>query len=138
MQPEDSSLVRRSPFSIYDLLPILTFLVLRSVIRLGLATAASLFHRHNHRSGEILMLAAWLEHKSPLRSNVALASGVGTESRFIRSGSVSGWRNRLGAEQIEIMERTSGPLLGHLGYAVDGAREENLALASLPRAVGQQ
>ena len=58
MQPEDSSLARRSPFSIYDLLPILTFLILGSVIGLGLATAASLFHRHSHRSGEILLLAA--------------------------------------------------------------------------------
>ena len=58
MQPEDSSLVRGSLFSIYDLLPILTFLILGLVIGLGLATAASLFHRHSHRSGEILLLAA--------------------------------------------------------------------------------
>jgi hypothetical protein len=58
MQPEDSSLVRKSPFSIDDLPPTLTFLILGSVIGSGLATAASLFHRHTHRSGEILLLAA--------------------------------------------------------------------------------
>jgi hypothetical protein len=58
MQPEDSSLVRRSLLSIYDLLP-LTFLILGSVVGLGLATASSLFHPLSHRSGEILLLAAW-------------------------------------------------------------------------------
>ena len=58
MQPEDSSLVRRSPFSIYDLLPTLTFFILGLVIGLGLATAASLFYRHSHGSGGILLLAA--------------------------------------------------------------------------------
>jgi hypothetical protein len=71
MQPEDSSLVRRSPLSIYDLEPTLTFLI-------------------------------------------------------------------LGRERIGVMERTSAPLLGRLGYAVDGAWEENLALGSLLQAVGQQ
>jgi hypothetical protein len=58
MQPTDSSLVRRSPFSIYDLLPTLTFLALGLLIGWGLATGASLFHRHSHSSGEILFLAA--------------------------------------------------------------------------------
>lgn len=58
MQPEDSSLVRRSPFSIPDLLPTLAFLIPEPVIGLGLATAASLFYRRGHRSGGILLLAA--------------------------------------------------------------------------------
>ena len=78
------------------------------------------------------------EHKSPQLANVAPAAGVGTESRFIRSGSVGGWRDRLSAEQIEIMDRIAGPLLERLGYAVNGAREEPFSLASLPQAVGQQ
>jgi hypothetical protein len=38
---------------------------------------------------------------------------------------------RLGAEQIEIMERTAGPLLERLGYAMNSTREENFAFASL-------
>jgi O-antigen ligase len=58
MQPEHSSRVRRSPFSIYDLLPTLTFLILGFAIGLGLATAASLFHRHSPRYDEILLVAA--------------------------------------------------------------------------------
>ena len=85
MQPEDSSPVRRSPFPIFDVLSILTFPILGSVIELKLAPAAFLFAKH-----------------------------------------------------IEIMKRTSGPLLERLGFVVDGARKENLALASLPQAVGQQ
>jgi hypothetical protein len=51
---------------------------------------------------------------------------------------VGGWRNRLGAAQIEIMERTAGPLLERLGYAMNSTREENFAFAFLPQAVGQQ
>jgi hypothetical protein len=58
MQPEDSSLVRRSPFSIYHLLPPLTFLILGSIIGSGLAAAAFLFHRHSHSPGGIPLLAA--------------------------------------------------------------------------------
>ena len=58
MQPEDSSLVRRSPFSIHHPLPPLTFLSLKSFIGLGLASAASSFDRYSHCPGEILLLAA--------------------------------------------------------------------------------
>jgi len=38
---------------------------------------------------------------------------------------------RLGAEQIEIMERTADPLLERLGYGMNSTREENFAFASL-------
>jgi hypothetical protein len=201
MQPEDSSLVRRSSFSIYDLLPILTFLILGSVIGLGLATAASLFHRHSHRFGEIPLLAAlfvvptlvfwqWAVLRKALRGLKVLISNLywyhwvwlllflsmqmwrkrvisQIKNRRIRSlrplpswwpsrlvtcctacsrgrpachsqRFSGGWRNRLRAEQIEIVERTAGPLLEHLGYAMNSTREENFAFSSLPQAVGQQ
>src|SRR5579862_2828837 len=56
MQLEHS--VRRSPFSIYDLLPTLTFLIMGFVIGLGLVTAGSWFRRHSPRYDELLLAAA--------------------------------------------------------------------------------
>jgi hypothetical protein len=120
MQPEDSSLVRRSPFSTYDPLPTLTFLILGPVIGLGLATTASLFHRHSHRSGEILLLAALFFVPTLVFWRWADSEIVWAPSR------------------LKSMVRTADPRWERLGYAMNSMREENFAFAFLPQAVGQQ
>src|SRR5215467_10594199 len=40
------------------------------------------------------------------------------EDRFVRTGSVEGWREKLTEAQIELIERYSGHVLGRMGYPV--------------------
>ena len=38
------------------------------------------------------------------------------EGRFVRKGSIGGWRNRLTDEQIRLVDQYAGPVLERLGY----------------------
>ena len=56
------------------------------------------------------------EQRSPQLSDVAPESKGSEESRFIRSGSVGGWRNRLTDRQVEMIEHKAGDVLTCMGY----------------------
>jgi hypothetical protein len=112
MQPEESSLVPRSPSSIDDLLPTLTSLILGAVIGGGACYSRLLVPSTQPSLG-----------RDPVAGSLVRCP-------LLCSGSGRRCAGRL--------ERTSGPLLERLGHAGDGAREEHLAFASLPQAVGQQ
>jgi hypothetical protein len=121
MQPEDSSLVRGSFFSIYDLLPILTFLILGSVIVQIKSEPLDTF-----AAARAIMVAI---------AGIYLLYRMFTRKTDFSFAAVQ-WAD--GAEQIEIIERTAGPLLECRGYAMNSTREENFVFASPPQAVGQQ
>jgi estrone sulfotransferase len=76
------------------------------------------------------------EQKSPQLSNTAPNPNGSEESRFIRTGSVAGWRNRLSPEQIRLIEDKAGPVLERMGYPIgDAARQKQVLAAPLPSAV---
>ena len=56
------------------------------------------------------------EHQSPQLAATAPKPNVGEESRFIRSGSVGRWRNRLTDVQVELIEQHAGEVLARMGY----------------------
>ena len=56
------------------------------------------------------------EQRSPQLSDTAPKSNGSEESRFIRSGSVGGWRNRLTDFQVEMIEHQAGDVLTCIGY----------------------
>ena len=58
------------------------------------------------------------EQRSPQLSSTAPAANSSEESRFIRSGSVAGWRNRLTPAQVESIEEKAGPTLERMGYPI--------------------
>jgi len=53
--------------------------------------------------------------------------GVGAGGRFIRSGSIGGWQGRLTPEQLNLIEKYTGPILLRLGYPMSTATETELA-----------
>ena len=58
------------------------------------------------------------EQRTPQLSNAAPRANGPEESRFIRSGSVGGWRNRLTESQVELIEDHAGEILARMGYPV--------------------
>jgi hypothetical protein len=56
------------------------------------------------------------EHRDPQLASTAPKPNAGVESRFIRSGSVGGWRNRLTAEQVRLFEQHGATVLARMGY----------------------
>nr|MBA3916590.1 sulfotransferase domain-containing protein [Terriglobales bacterium] len=73
------------------------------------------------------------EARQPQLSSTAPKATGSEETRFIRSGSIGGWRNRLTADQVQRIEQRSGPLLAQLGYPVgDAAKAVNAAAANPP------
>jgi hypothetical protein len=56
------------------------------------------------------------EQRDPQLSETAPKSLGSEESRFIRSGSVGGWRNRLSEEHLELLEKNAGAVLQRMGY----------------------
>lgn len=90
------------------------------------------------------------EQRSPQLSNAAPKANAPEESRFIRSGSVGGWRNRLTEAQVALIERHAGAVLSRMGYPTGHQAKEAvvsgkaapviLAPGNLPVAqrVGQQ
>ena len=76
------------------------------------------------------------EQKSPQLSNTAPNPNGSEESRFIRSGSIAGWRNRLTAEQSRLIEDKAGPVLERMGYPIgDAATQKQDVAAPMPSAV---
>ncbi len=66
------------------------------------------------------------EQRSPQLSEAAPKPSASEESRFIRSGSVGGWRNRLSDAQVELIEQRMGRVLERMGYPVGGRRIESV------------
>jgi estrone sulfotransferase len=76
------------------------------------------------------------EQKSPQLSNTAPNPNGSEESRFIRTGSIAGWRNRLRDEQIRLIEDKAGTVLERMGYPIgEAARQKQVVAAPLPSAV---
>jgi hypothetical protein len=76
------------------------------------------------------------EQRSPQLSNAAPNPNGSQESRFIRSGSIAGWRNRLSTDQLSLLEDKAGPVLQRMGYPTgSAAREIQKAAAPLPSVV---
>jgi hypothetical protein len=75
------------------------------------------------------------EQRSPQLSDTAPKPTASEESRFIRSGSVGGWRNRLTPAQVERIEQTAGKVLAQMGYPT-GGRNSDAAQLQSPSALG--
>ena len=71
------------------------------------------------------------EQHSPQLSDTAPKSNGSEESRFIRSGSVGGWRNRLTDLQVEMIEHHAGEVLACMRYPT-GSRKAELTDALKP------
>ena len=65
------------------------------------------------------------EQRSPQLSDTAPKANGAEESRFIRSGSIAGWRNRLTPRQVELIEEKAGAVLQKMGYPVGEAARQN-------------
>jgi hypothetical protein len=52
---------------------------------------------------------------------------LGEDRRFIRKGSIGGWRAKLTGSQVEIIEEYAGNALARLGYPTGSAARENAA-----------
>ena len=75
------------------------------------------------------------EQKSPQLSNSAPAANGSEESRFIRSGSVAGWRSRLNRDQVSLIEDKAGPILQRMGYAIGEDARQAAVSVPVPSAV---
>lgn len=64
------------------------------------------------------------EQRDPQLASTAPKANAGEESRFIRSGSIGGWRNRLSREQASIIEETAGKVLETMGYPIGAGAKE--------------
>ena len=73
------------------------------------------------------------EQKSPQLSNTAPNPNASEESRFIRSGSIAGWRNRLTDDQVGLIEDKAGAVLERMGYPIgEAARQRQVGAALSP------
>jgi hypothetical protein len=75
------------------------------------------------------------EQRSPQLSDSAPKPTASEESRFIRSGSIGGWRNRLSDVQVETIEQRAGKVLARLGYPIGGHKAE---LTEIPISPSEQ
>jgi hypothetical protein len=74
------------------------------------------------------------EQREPQLAKTAPAPDGTEESRFIRSGSTGGWRNRLSEAQVERIEQYAGDVLQRMGYPV-GAQSRKPVKNESPVAV---
>jgi hypothetical protein len=51
----------------------------------------------------------------------SLGRQTGEEHRFVRKGSVGGWRERLTDAQLSLIDEFAGPVLARLGYPTGDA-----------------
>jgi hypothetical protein len=72
------------------------------------------------------------EARQPQLSSSAPKPTGAEETRFIRSGSIGGWRNRLTPAQAQRIEQRSGQLLARLGYPVGDAAQSAGSAAGRP------
>jgi hypothetical protein len=61
------------------------------------------------------------DHNPQFNGSPANGNGL----RFVRSGSVGGWRGRLSEMQVELFSRQTGSTLEALGYSSNGSRLES-------------
>ena len=54
--------------------------------------------------------------KEKEKRSVNLPKSNTEEGRFVRKGSIGGWRARLSEDQIRMVDQYAGPLLERLGY----------------------
>lgn len=74
------------------------------------------------------------EQRQPQLSRHAPKPAGSEESRFIRSGSIGGWRNRLTDAQVELIESRTADVLARMGYPVGRQAREQVQSPS-PMAV---
>lgn len=74
------------------------------------------------------------EQRQPQLASSAPKPSASEESRFIRSGSIGGWRNRLTSAQVELIESRTAETLLRLGYLV-GKQSSQQAEPPSPMAV---
>lgn len=72
------------------------------------------------------------EHRTPQLGATAPAPNVGQESRFIRSGSVGGWRARLTNAQVELIEQHTAGVLVRMGYPIGESARGRLVESASP------
>jgi len=73
------------------------------------------------------------EHRTPQLGATAPKANLGQESRFIRSGSIGGWRARLSPQQLHQIEGVTANMLIHMGYSVGDPESQGLVQSSSPR-----
>jgi len=80
------------------------------------------------------------EQRDPQLSKSAPKPTGSEESRFIRSGSIGGWRNRLTPAQIELIEKHTADVLIRMGYPTGGHDDASgtRAAAGVFATAGQQ
>lgn len=61
------------------------------------------------------------EDRAPQIGHVPRAESIPEEKRFVRSGAVCGWRERLSPAQAEYLQRNTGKMLARLGFEEPGA-----------------
>jgi len=64
------------------------------------------------------------ERQEPVRASV--------KGRFVRSGSVQGWRSKLSAEQLRMIEEHAGRVLARLGYPLSDGTAAEPAISADP------
>ena len=72
------------------------------------------------------------EQRSPQLSDTAPKTNGLEESRFIRSGSVGGWRNRLTDLQVEMIESAAGDILTYMGYPTGSQKADLVESVEAP------
>jgi len=80
----------------------------------GAAIRAAITNNSVHRMREKEDRTSDIDGYSPARAN-----GDGT--RFIRNGSIGGWRARLSGDQVRLIEQYAGFGLARLGYSREGS-----------------
>jgi len=77
------------------------------------------------------------EQRQPQLSNSAPKPTGSEESRFIRSGSIGGWRNRLTGSQVALIESRTAGVLVRMGYPVGGEARQQIQSPSPVAVVGR-
>lgn len=70
------------------------------------------------------------EHRTPQLGATAPAPSQGVETRFIRSGSIGKWWDRLSDAQLELLEHHAGQTLLRMGYSL--GKQSRLVESSSP------
>ena len=67
-------------------------------------------HRMQQKENQVADIDGYKAHK---------ANGNGNGSRFVRGGSVGGWRRKFSDEQVHLIEQYAGMSLARLGYPLE-------------------
>jgi hypothetical protein len=69
--------------------------------------------------------------KEKEKRSVNLPKSNTEEGRFVRKGSIGGWRARLSEDQIRMVDQYAGPLLERLGYPTAKTLLEETAVGAI-------